>query len=208
MFWLEVIGVAAFSVCGAMAALEKSADIFGVLFLAVITALGGGVVRDMMLGHLPPRMFTSYTYIIVAITSGLIVFLDAYTRREHYRQNREKLDSIVNVFDALGLGVFSVSGVQVAIDQCGLVNPVLLVSMGMTTGVGGGMMRDVLAGVMPKVLRKRVYAVASLIGALGYYALIRQGVNANLSAALMTLLVMALRIAATVFKWNLPQAKV
>ena len=99
------------------------------------------------------------------------------------------------------------SGVQVAIDQCGLVNPVLLVSMGMTTGVGGGMMRDVLAGVMPKVLRKRVYAVASLIGALGYYALIRQGVNANLSAALMTLLVMALRIAATVFKWNLPQAK-
>ena len=190
-----------------MAALEKSADIFGVLFLAVITALGGGVVRDMMLGHLPPRMFTSYTYIIVAITSGLIVFLDAYTRREHYRQNREKLDSIVNVFDALGLGVFSVSGVQVAIDQCGLVNPVLLVSMGMTTGVGGGMMRDVLAGVMPKVLRKRVYAVASLIGALGYYALIRQGVNANLSAALMTLLVMALRIAATVFKWNLPQAK-
>lgn len=205
---MEVIGVAAFSVCGAMAALEKSADIFGVLFLAVITALGGGVVRDMMLGHLPPRMFTSYTYIIVAITSGLIVFLDAYTRREHYRQNREKLDSIVNVFDALGLGVFSVSGVQVAIDQCGLVNPVLLVSMGMTTGVGGGMMRDVLAGVMPKVLRKRVYAVASLIGALGYYALIRQGVNANLSAALMTLLVMALRIAATVFKWNLPQAKV
>lgn len=204
---MEVIGVAAFSVCGAMAALEKSADIFGVLFLAVITALGGGVVRDMMLGHLPPRMFTSYTYIIVAITSGLIVFLDAYTRREHYRQNREKLDSIVNVFDALGLGVFSVSGVQVAIDQCGLVNPVLLVSMGMTTGVGGGMMRDVLAGVMPKVLRKRVYAVASLIGALGYYALIRQGVNANLSAALMTLLVMALRIAATVFKWNLPQAK-
>ena len=194
---MEVIGVAAFSVCGAMAALEKSADIFGVLFLAVITALGGGVVRDMMLGHLPPRMFTSYTYIIVAITSGLIVFLDAYTRREHYRQNREKLDSIVNVFDALGLGVFSVSGVQVAIDQCGLVNPVLLVSMGMTTGVGGGMMRDVLAGVMPKVLRKRVYAVASLIGALGYYALIRQGVNANLSAALMTLLVMALRIAAT-----------
>ena len=204
---MEVIGVAAFSVCGAMAALEKSADIFGVLFLAVITALGGGVVRDMMLGHLPPRMFTSYTYIIVAITSGLIVFLDAYTRREHYRQNREKLDSIVNVFDALGLGVFSVSGVQVAIDQCGLVNPVLLVSMGMTTGVGGGMMRDILAGVMPKVLRKRVYAVASLIGALGYYALIRQGVNANLSAALMTLLVMALRIAATVFKWNLPQAK-
>ena len=204
---MEVIGVAAFSVCGAMAALEKSADIFGVLFLAVITALGGGVVRDMMLGHLPPMMFTSYTYIIVAITSGLIVFLDAYTRREHYRQNREKLDSIVNVFDALGLGVFSVSGVQVAIDQCGLVNPVLLVSMGMTTGVGGGMMRDVLAGVMPKVLRKRVYAVASLIGALGYYALIRQGVNANLSAALMTLLVMALRIAATVFKWNLPQAK-
>ena len=110
MFWLEVIGVIAFGICGAMAAMERGADLFGVLFLAVITALGGGVIRDMLLGWFPPRMFTSYAYVAIAVASALLVFLDACIRREHYRQNRDKLDSVVNVFDALGLGVFTVSG--------------------------------------------------------------------------------------------------
>ena len=113
----------------------------------------------------------------------------------------------MNVFDALGLGVFTVSGVQMAIDQYGMGNPFLLVLMGMTTGVGGGMLRDVLIDAMPKVLRKRIYAVASIVGATGYYLLLRFGVNEMLSAALMTAFIMALRILATVFKWNLPKAR-
>ena len=207
MFWLEVIGVIAFGICGAMAAMERGADLFGVLFLAVITALGGGVIRDVLLGWFPPRMFTSYAYVAIAVASALLVFLDACIRREHYRQNRDKLDSVVNVFDALGLGVFTVSGAQMAIDQYGMGNPFLLVLMGMTTGVGGGMLRDVLIDAMPKVLRKRIYAVASIVGAIGYYLLLRFGVNEMLSAALMTAFIMALRILATVFKWNLPQAR-
>ena len=100
-------------------------------------------------------MFTSYAYVAIAVASALLVFLDACIRRERYRQNRDKLDSVVNVFDALGLGVFTVSGVQMAIDQYGMGNPFLLVLMGMTTGVGGGMLRDVLIDAMPKVLRKQ-----------------------------------------------------
>lgn len=89
MFWLEVIGVIAFGICGAMAAMERGADLFGVLFLAVITALGGGVIRDVLLGWFPPRMFTSYAYVAIAVASALLVFLDACIRREHYRQNRD-----------------------------------------------------------------------------------------------------------------------
>lgn len=144
MFWLEVIGVIAFGICGAMAAMERGADLFGVLFLAVITALGGGVIRDVLLGWFPPRMFTSYAYVAIAVASALLVFLDACIRREHYRQNRDKLDSVVNVFDALGLGVFTVSGVQMAIDQYGMGNPFLLVLMGMTSGRrAGGCCSDV-----------------------------------------------------------------
>ena len=91
----EYIGVAAFAICGAMAGIDRGADIFGVLFVAVITALGGGVIRDMMLGHLPPRMFSSFAYIGVAVFFGLAVFLDAYIRTEKYRQHQAELDSLV-----------------------------------------------------------------------------------------------------------------
>lgn len=203
----EYIGVAAFAICGAMAGIDRGADIFGVLFVAVITALGGGVIRDMMLGHLPPRMFTSFGYIGVAIFFGLAVFLDAYIRTEKYRQHQEALDSLVNIFDALGLAVFTVSGMDMAIAQCGLENPVLLVLLGMTTGVGGGMVRDVLIDVMPAVLRKRIYAVASMAGGIVYYLLLWLGVPAFLSAIAAMIVIFTLRILATVYKWNLPKVK-
>ena len=203
----EYIGVAAFAICGAMAGIDRGADIFGVLFVAVITALGGGVIRDMMLGHLPPRMFSSFAYIGVAIFFGLLVFLDAYIRTEKYRKHQAELDSLVNIFDALGLAVFTVTGMDIAIAQCGLENPVLLVLLGMTTGVGGGMVRDVLIDVMPAVLRKRIYAVASMAGGIVYYVLLRLGVAGFLSAIVAMAVIFVLRILATVYKWNLPKVK-
>ena len=203
----EYIGVAAFAICGAMAGIDRGADIFGVLFVAVITALGGGVIRDMMLGHLPPRMFSSFAYISVALASGLLVFLDAYIRTEKYRQHQAELDSLVNIFDALGLAVFTVTGMDLAIAQCALENPVLLVLLGMTTGVGGGMLRDVLIDVMPAVLRKRIYAVASMSGGIVYFILLRLGVSGFISAILAMVVIFSLRILATVYKWSLPKVK-
>lgn len=204
---VELVGIAAFAVCGAMPAIDKGADVFGVLFLAVVTALGGGVIRDMMLGYLPPRMFTSYTYIVVALITSFIVFLDAYKRRESYEHHKAKLDSIANVFDALGLAVFTVSGVNMSIDQCGMDKPLLLILLGMTTGVGGGMLRDVLTNTMPAVLRKRIYAIASMSGALLYYVMLRLEINEVFSALTAMGLIFALRILATVYKWNLPKVK-
>ena len=203
----EYIGVAAFAICGAMAGIDRGADIFGVLFVAVITALGGGVIRDMMLGHLPPRMFSSFAYIGVAVFFGLAVFLDAYIRTEKYRQHQAELDSLVNIFDALGLAVFTVTGMDLAIAQCGLENPVLLVLLGMTTGVGGGMVRDVLIDVMPAVLRKRIYAVASMAGGIVYYILLRLEVAGFLSAIVAMAVIFTLRVLATVYKWSLPKVK-
>lgn len=203
----EYIGVAAFAICGAMAGIDRGADIYGVLFVAVITALGGGVIRDMMLGHLPPRMFSSFGYIGVAVFCGLVVFLDAYARTEKYRQHQAELDSLVNIFDALGLAVFTVTGMDLAIAQCGLENPVLLVLLGTTTGVGGGMLRDVLIDVMPAVLRKRIYAVASMAGGIVYYILLWLGVPGFLSAIVAMAVIFTLRVLATVYKWNLPKVK-
>ena len=203
---LEYIGVAAFAVSGAMAAIDKKADIFGVLFLAVITALGGGIIRDILLGWLPPRMFTSYVYIVLALVCAGLVFLDAYARREGYQHHKDKLDNIVNIFDAVGLAVFTVTGMELAIEQYGMGKLVLAVMMGVTTGVGGGMLRDVLTNCMPAVLRKRIYAVASMAGALLYYALLSLNVNRAIGAAVAMLLIFSLRILATVYKWNLPKA--
>ena len=204
MIYLEYIGIAAFAISGAMTAIDREADIFGVLFLAVVTALGGGVIRDTLLGELPPRMFTSYPYIMTALACALAVFLVAYIRRDIYLRNLHRVDIIVNVFDALGLAAFTVSGMNIAIESYGFSNPVLLTVLGMTTGVGGGMLRDVLSGCMPSVLYKRVYAVASLAGALLYYALLRFGMTQFISAVISITAIFGLRYLATVFNWNLP----
>lgn len=206
IFALELIGVAAFAVSGAMVAIEKKADIFGVIFLAVTTALGGGVIRDVLLGQLPPKMFTSYVYLLVAAISAVIVFVDAYIRREKYRQNMGRLDSVNNIFDSIGLAVFTVSGMNMAMSVSD--NVVLILFLGMTTGVGGGMLRDMLTNAMPTVLRKRIYAVASLLGGGLYYTMYAINVNEALSAICGMLLIVVLRIMATVLKWNLPTAKI
>ena len=202
IYALEIIGAAAFAVSGAMAALEHEADIFGVIFLAVVTALGGGVIRDLLLGVTPPKMFVSYVYLAVAAVAALVVFADAYIRREKYRKHRDKLDSINNMFDAVGLAVFTVSGMNTAMQQSD--NVLLILVLGMSTGVGGGMLRDMMINKMPKVLRKRVSAVASLLGGGVYYGLFALGVHETIAAVSGMALIIALRVLATVYKWNLP----
>ena len=205
MFALELIGAAAFAVSGAMVAIEKKADIFGVLFLAVTTALGGGVIRDVLIGRIPPVMFVSYWYLLISVVAALAVFIDAYLRSEKYKLHLDKLDAVNNVFDAIGLAVFTVSGMNAAMPVSD--NVILVLFVGMCTGVGGGMMRDVMTNTMPKVLRKRVYAVASLIGGGLYYVMHVLDINQLLSVGCGMLVIFALRLFATIYKWNLPSVK-
>ena len=205
MFVLELIGAAAFAVSGAMVAIEKRADIFGVLFLAVTTALGGGVIRDVLIGRIPPVMFVSYWYLLISVVAALAVFIDAYLRSEKYKLHLDKLDAVNNIFDAIGLAVFTVSGMNAAMPVSD--NVILVLFVGMCTGIGGGMLRDVMTNTMPKVLRKRVYAVASLLGGGLYYAMYALGVNQIVSLGCGMLLIFALRLFATIFKWNLPSVK-
>ena len=205
MFVLELIGAAAFAVSGAMVAIEKKADIFGVLFLAVTTALGGGVIRDVLIGRIPPVMFVSYWYLLISVVAALAVFIDAYLRSEKYKLHLDKLDAVNNVFDAIGLAVFTVSGMHAAMPVSD--NVILVLFVGMCTGVGGGMLRDVMTNTMPKVLRKRVYAVASLIGGGLYYVMHVLDINQLLSVGCGMLVIFALRLFATIYKWNLPSVK-
>ena len=205
MFVLELIGAAAFAVSGAMVAIEKKADIFGVLFLAVTTALGGGVIRDVLIGRIPPVMFVSYWYLLISVVAALAVFIDAYLRSEKYKLHLDKLDAVNNVFDAIGLAVFTVSGMNAAMPVSD--NVILVLFVGMCTGVGGGMLRDVMTNTMPKVLRKRVYAVASLIGGGLYYVMHVLDINQLLSVGCGMLVIFALRLFATIYKWNMPSVK-
>lgn len=206
MFYVELIGIVASSVAGAMIAMDKKADLFGVLFLGIVTAFGGGILRDIMLGIIP-HFFTSYLYIICSACAALAVFIDACVRRERYRREKEKIDSAVNIVDALAVAAYTVSGMNVAIGVNGMDNALLVIVLGITTGIGGGMIRDVLVNTMPFVLRKRVYAVASLGGALVYYFMLSFGIGELISASVSMAVTFSLRILATVFKWNLPHAE-
>lgn len=202
----EWIGTAAFAVSGAMVAVEKRTDLFGVMLLAVFTALGGGTVRDIIIGHFPPRMFENFQYVLLSIVCALIVFIYARMNRDHFLEDEKRIDRVNNVFDAIGLGVFAVSGAHIGVEAGFSENLFLLTFLGMTTAVGGGMLRDVLLREMPFVLKKRVYAVAAIAGALTFSLLNRWGVSSVLAYGVGWAVTTTLRLLATAFKWNLPQA--
>ncbi len=202
---VKLIGTIAFAVSGAIIAIEKQLDIFGAMVLGVITAVGGGVVRDILLGINPPLMFKEYLFVVVAFASSFLVFLNEYFIGRTFNRYREYYLKILNIFDAIGLGVFSVVGVNTAILYGHGDNWFLAVFIGTTTGISGGILRDVLAGQIPMVLRKKIYALASVIGALIYYILYYEGVEAPLAMLYGALIVVLIRFLATYFQWSLPR---
>ncbi len=205
--WLEIIAIASFSVSGAVLAIDKGLDIFGIVFVGVITALGGGVLRDLILGIFPPIMFTNKVYVIVAIITALIIFLIAFVDKERYFRNVEKIDSIVNIFDAVGIGLYSSTIVQKCIDLGYGNNAFLCIMMAMTTCVGGGMMRDLMCQRLPIVLRKRVYAIAVIIGSSVYYCMYLFNCSVNISTVVGTTTTILIRLLATKYRWNMPTIK-
>ncbi len=208
IFAVELIGTVAFAISGAMVAIDHDLDVFGVLFMAVIVALGGGTLRDILLGNLPPKMFSNYTFVAVAAAAGLLVFLLASAGRRFYVRHAGHLDKINNLFDALGLAAFTASGVQMAILSGFGDNGFLCVVMGMTTAVGGGIIRDVCVHDIPMVFCKNVYAVASILGAIVYYGMYRLHVAAPWCSFACMAVTLAVRIVAIVFKLNLPHASI
>lgn len=202
----EWIGTAAFAVSGAMVAVDKRTDLFGVMLLAVLTALGGGTIRDVLIGHFPPRMFTNYHYVLLSVICALAVFVIARTFKERYVRRERLIEQINNVFDAVGLGVFAVSGARIGMEAGFSDNMFLIVFLGTTTAIGGGMLRDVLIQEMPFVLKKHVYAVAAIAGALCFALLERGGVSSPVAYGVGWALTTALRLLATLLKWNLPKA--
>ena len=202
-FITEIVGTVAFSISGAMLAIERKLDLFGVVFLGATTAIGGGIVRDILLGQIPPQAFLNYVYMLTAVITALIVFVLCWISNRSDNPIPFLSDGLLNFFDAAGLGIFSVIGVQNTINAGFGDNAFFCIFLGMTTGVGGGMLRDVMSHAVPAVLRKHIYALASIAGSICYYYL--QFHHRWLAIGVTTLLVVVIRLLASHYRWTLPR---
>lgn len=206
LFVMDLIGTIAFAISGAMVAIEKEMDIFGVNFLAVTTAVGGGMIRDVLIGTTPPRIFQNPAYILLSILAANIIFAIMYWGRGRNFITSPLYEKALFFSDALGLAVFSVDGVSTGFGA-GMGKYVLLVAfLGMLTGVGGGILRDVMANQRPYVFVKHIYALASLVGAILTSILWGQ-VGQTYAMFIGFCAVLAIRIMAAKKGWNLPKVQ-
>lgn len=206
---INIIGIISFAAAGAMVAIDKETDCFGVVLLSIITCFGGGVLRDMMVGSGLPAFFAGKLKmeIIVCICTAFVVFLLAFILKEKYVKEEDTVDKINNVLDALGLGVFASAGTIAYIQE----GPFVAITMGLISSVGGSMIRDVILNDIPRVLRKRVYAVACIIGSAVYYLVYTVLMHGNESAKMIAtiacmVVIFTIRMCATIFRWNIPKA--
>ena len=194
-FVLELLGTAAFAVSGAMVAIEKKMDILGVIILGMTTAIGGGVIRDVLMGNTPPTGLADPLYALLAIAVSACVFIPAVRKKVNVD------GKLLVVIDALGLGTFTVLGIRTA---AGLDSFCLRIFLGVLTGVGGGVLRDVFAAQRPMIFVRHFYAAASLLGAVLCALVLPR--NENLGMLLGIVLILILRILAAKYKWHLPKA--
>ena len=200
---LELIGTVAFAASGALIAMRKHMDLLGVIVLGVVTAIGGGILRDLILGITPPLAFRDPTCAIVAIATAIVLFIPWV--RHRLMHNGRLFDGVLLVMDSVGLGVFTVMGIWNALSFSPDRSTFLLVFVGVLTGVGGGVIRDVLAGDMPYILVKHIYACASLLGAITC-ALLWRCLPQYAAMLIAIVLVLVIRLLSAYFRWNLPRA--
>ena len=205
---MEIIGTIAFALSGSLVAISSGLDIFGVVFLACITAFGGGAVRDILLGINPPAIFADFKIFLVAMIVAVLIFIIAYIFKAKFNSFKTKIEVVNNIFDAIGLSAFVVMGSEVACLNGFLDNGFIVVFCGMITGVGGGIFRDVLIDTTPYVFKKHVYAMAAIMGGITYFVLRKYTQNIQLASLLSMLLVFTIRMLATKYRWSLPKIQI
>ena len=154
---VEIVGTIAFAMSGALAAIDKELDYYGIAFFSIITSVGGGIVRDIVINKSLPASLANPIYILISIFSAAFVII-FYKKIIH-------LSKVLQIFDAIGLGAFTAIGAEVAIRNL-FYQPFVIIALALLTGTGGGLLRDVFAKEIPFVFRKEIYAVASIVGAI------------------------------------------
>ena len=216
---LQIIGAISFAISGAVVAIEHKMDLLGVILLGTITAVGGGIIRDTIIGNYPIEMFKNPEYALIGALTSLIVFVLFYFYHKLEITNSSIYKWTLTIFDAIGLGVFVVVGCDVAsniitksdnyINQ--LSQPAIFLAIttsGVITAVGGGVIRDLLSMKMPNILTKYIYCLAVILEAFLYYLLLKSGLNQIVSAIISILFVILLRVIAHRFKLSLPKVNI
>ena len=192
---IDILGTFSFAVAGGFAAMDKKLDPFGVLIIAFATAIGGGTIRDLLLGRLPVAWLTN-SVAIWAIIIGAISTL-------FFSTSLKKFDKLLFYFDAMGLGLFTMIGIQTALEEKLSIG--ICIMIGTVTGCFGGVLRDVLLNNVPLIFQKEIYALASIMGGLAFFLLLRLELPLNYSYVAGILIVFAVRVLAVRFSWSLPK---
>ena len=201
---IEIIGTVAFAVSGALEAIRKKMDVFGVCVLGYVTAVGGGMVRDVILGITPPNVFRNPDYALVAVITSIVVFFVIYMKKDVMTGSFKIIyDKVLLVMDTIGLAIFTVVGVNIGIQQGYVEKIFLLTFLGTITGVGGGLMRDVMAGEPPYIFVKHIYACASVVGAVVCVYMYRE-FGTVVSMIVSSAVILLIRYLAAHYRWNLP----
>ena len=199
LYFFDLFGTFAFAVSGAILGIKKDMDIYGMFILAVSVGVGGGTMRDVLLSRTPPFVLTDINYMIVIAAATLIVFF------LNSKVVKDMPMKALNIADAVGLGVFTSIGANVAV-ECN-VEWYGIIFFGVMTATAGGMIRDTLAGEVPFVLKKEVYASASIAGGILFIVLHRANIGMNINILITSVIVTLIRIIAIYKNWNLPHFK-
>ena len=204
LFFVEAVGTIAFASSGAMVAIKKQLDLLGVIVLGVTTAVGGGMLRDIIIGNVPPNLFKDPVYVLLAFITVMILVVRC-NQKILASRSIEMYEKVMNIFDAVGLGAFTVVGIDTAVLAGYGRYHFLIIFLGVITGVGGGLLRDIMAGETPYILKKHVYACASITGAV-LYAYLQDYMNNDAAMLIGAGSVILIRILATRYCWDLPTA--
>ncbi|MBQ7289191.1 MAG: trimeric intracellular cation channel family protein [Clostridia bacterium] len=203
---MEIIGTVAFAISGALIAARRSLDLFGVILVGCVTSVGGGVLRDVFMGKIPPAIFSNTIILLIAAITSIVVFIILYIHAKQFDVYEKRIETINNFFDAVGLAAFSVTGTEMACAAGFSDKFVFSISMGILTGIGGGIIRDILVDKTPYVLKKHIYALASILGSCLYY-FIKINSNKVVAALIAMPFIIIIRVLATKYHWKLPRIR-
>ncbi len=191
---LDLLGTVAFAISGALAAMNRKMDIFGIFIIAFVTAIGGGTVRDILIGNTPVTWMDNTIYIYVIAVATIVAII--------IRKKIDHLKKSLFLFDTIGLGIFTIIGVETGIYNN--LSPIISIALGAMTGTFGGVIRDILCNEIPVIFRKEIYATACLIGGLVFIILHELGVERELIYIITSLIVISIRLVVVKFKISLP----
>lgn len=194
---LEYLGTLVFAISGALTAANKKFDLMGIGIVAFVTALGGGTVRDILIGVGPVSWLSNKWYLLIISLGAAIAFV--------FQKKLQPLRKAFFVFDATGLAVFSIAGLEIGLQQG--VDPLYAIFLGMISGTMGGVIRDVLCQETPLIFREEIYASAALIGAMSYLGLSSTAISNNLNTIITIALVLVIRVIAVKYRIGLPKVK-